>query len=226
MRRSCTIATRHCVPARLWSTSNSSSMPPSRDFSFSFEVAPAPQLPRPAPRGARPSRRARPHWRGQRASRRRPSRRSRRSPGGEPVRVGSRPQCAWHACAAQRDFGPRGLDVDWECVWGGSAPRSVFAEGGGMAGCLGVVLGGRDPQRAGPQPDVLPIRIKPLATEIATESLPLRPEDRLHAVGDTDRPEHARQVRLHGLFADPELTGNQLVGHPFEEETEHFPLSG
>ena len=28
----------------------------------------------------------------------------------------------------------RGSDVDWECDWGGSAPRSVFDEGGVKAG--------------------------------------------------------------------------------------------
>jgi hypothetical protein len=38
----------------------------------------------------------------------------------------------------------------------------VFDEGGVKAGCLDVVLGGRDPQRAGPHPDVLSMRITPL----------------------------------------------------------------
>ena len=53
--------------------------------------------------------------------------------------------------------------MDWKCGWGGSAPRSVFDEGGVKAGCLAVVVGGPDPQRAGPQPDVLLVRITPLA---------------------------------------------------------------
>jgi hypothetical protein len=43
----------------------------------------------------------------------------------------------------------------------------VFVEGGVKAGCLGVVLGGRDPQRAGPHPDVLSMRIKPLGRHLA-----------------------------------------------------------
>ena len=38
----------------------------------------------------------------------------------------------------------------------------MFDEGGVKAGCLDVALGGRDPQRAGPHPDVLLMRIKPL----------------------------------------------------------------
>ncbi len=54
------------------------------------------------------------------------------------------------------------LDVYWECVWGGSAPRSVFDEGVLKAGCLDAVLGGHDPPRAGPHPGVLLMRIKPL----------------------------------------------------------------
>ncbi len=33
--------------------------------------------------------------------------------------------------------------------------RERFDEGVGKAGCFALVLGGRDPQRAGPQPDVL-----------------------------------------------------------------------
>jgi hypothetical protein len=51
----------------------------------------------------------------------------------------------------------------------------VFDEGGVEAGCLDGALGGRDPQRAGPHPDVLSIRIKPLigtkATRLKTRSL-------------------------------------------------------
>jgi hypothetical protein len=58
--------------------------------------------------------------------------------------------------------------VNQECGWGGSAPRSVFAEGDVKAGCLDVALGGRDPQRAGPQPDVLLIHIKPLGVDVET----------------------------------------------------------
>jgi hypothetical protein len=49
-----------------------------------------------------------------------------------------------------------------ECVWGGSAPRSALDEVGVKAGGLGVGLGGRDPQRAGPHPGVLEFHIKPL----------------------------------------------------------------
>jgi hypothetical protein len=52
--------------------------------------------------------------------------------------------------------------VGWECVWGGHAPRSVFAEDVVKAGCLDDVLGGHDPPRAGPHPDVLLMHIKPL----------------------------------------------------------------
>src|SRR6478735_208462 len=54
------------------------------------------------------------------------------------------------------------LGVDWKCVWRGSAPRSVFAEGVVKAGCLDDALGGHDPPCAGPHPDVLLMRIKPL----------------------------------------------------------------
>jgi hypothetical protein len=50
-----------------------------------------------------------------------------------------------------------------ECVWGGSAPRSVFDEGDVKAGGLDVVLGGHDPPCAGPHPGVLEFHIKPLA---------------------------------------------------------------
>jgi hypothetical protein len=53
------------------------------------------------------------------------------------------------------------LGVYWECVWGGSAPRSVFAEDVVKAGCLDDVLGGHDPPRTGPHPDVLLMHIKP-----------------------------------------------------------------
>jgi hypothetical protein len=38
----------------------------------------------------------------------------------------------------------------------------VFDEDGVKAGCLDVVLGGHDPPRAGPHPDVLLIHVKPL----------------------------------------------------------------
>jgi len=54
----------------------------------------------------------------------------------------------------------RTLGVDQECVWGGSAPRSVFDEEVVKAGCLDDLLGGRDPPRAGPHPGVLMIHIK------------------------------------------------------------------
>ena len=48
-----------------------------------------------------------------------------------------------------------------ECVWGDSAPRSVFDEVGVKAGGLDVDLDGRDPQRAEPHPGVLKFHIKP-----------------------------------------------------------------
>ena len=50
---------------------------------------------------------------------------------------------------------------DWKYDWGGSDEERV-RRGGVEAGCLDVVLGGRDPPRAGPQPGVLSIGIKPL----------------------------------------------------------------
>jgi len=53
-----------------------------------------------------------------------------------------------------------------ECVWGGSAPRSVFVEGGVKAGGLDVALDGHDPQRAGPHPGVLKFHIKPLTERL------------------------------------------------------------
>jgi hypothetical protein len=40
----------------------------------------------------------------------------------------------------------------------------VFDEDVVKAGCLDDFLGGRDPPRAGPHPDVLLMRIKPLRT--------------------------------------------------------------
>ena len=64
-----------------------------------------------------------------------------------------------------RAAGETGRSEAWcetECVWGGSAPRSAFDEVGVKAGGLDVGLGGRDPQRAGPHPDVLKFHAEPL----------------------------------------------------------------
>src|SRR4051794_31152920 len=58
--------------------------------------------------------------------------------------------------------------MDWECGRGGSAPRSVFDEDVVKAGCLDDVLGGRDPPRAGPHPDVLRVHTAPLCTSVSS----------------------------------------------------------
>src|SRR4029079_19215104 len=63
------------------------------------------------------------------------------------------------------------------------------------------------------------------AGEIRPETLALGPEDRLQAVGDVDLPEDVGQVRLHGLLADAEPLGDQLVGPPVEQQREHLALT-
>jgi len=61
--------------------------------------------------------------------------------------------------------------------------------------------------------------------EVAPQPVALDPEDRLHAIGDADLPEDAREVRLHRLLADPELPRDQLVRHPVEQQPEHLALT-
>ena len=46
--------------------------------------------------------------------------------------------------------------------------KSVLDRDGGKAGCLVVVRGGREPQRAEPHPDVLVIRVKHLVRVIGS----------------------------------------------------------
>ena len=48
-------------------------------------------------------------------------------------------------------------------------PRSVFVEDGVKAGCLRAGLGGREPPRVGPHPDVLLTHIKPLGRHLPSK---------------------------------------------------------
>src|SRR4051794_20745097 len=64
-----------------------------------------------------------------------------------------------------------------------------------------------------------------LPAELASQPVPLDPEDRLHAIVDADRAEDAREVRLHRLLADLEPPRDQLVRHPVEQQAEHLALS-
>ena len=85
----------------------------------------------------------------------------------------------------------------WECVWGGSAPRSVFDEDVVKAGCLDDVLGGRDPPCAGPHPDVLLTHIKPLRVVVASYSVTAA----IPLAGFVNSHSHAFQRALRGRAA-------------------------
>src|SRR5262249_48358046 len=61
--------------------------------------------------------------------------------------------------------------------------------------------------------------------QVVAQPLTLCPEDRLDAVGHVDSPEDVRQVRLHGLLADTETLGDQLVRQSVEQEREDLALS-
>src|SRR4029079_7318081 len=58
--------------------------------------------------------------------------------------------------------------------------------------------------------------------EVLAEPLPLDPQHSLHVVGDVDLAKDARQVRLDGLLADPELPRDQLVRQAVYEQREHL----
>src|SRR3954452_8141899 len=59
----------------------------------------------------------------------------------------------------------------------------------------------------------------------ADEPVALGPERGLRAVRDADRAEDVRQVRLHGLLADAQAHGDQLVGHPAADERQDGALA-
>ena len=84
-----------------------------------------------------------------------------------------------------------------KCVWGGSAPRSVFDEDVVKAGCLDDVLGGRDPPCAGPHPDMLLTHIKPLRVVVASYSVTAA----IPLAGFVNSHSHAFQRALRGRAA-------------------------
>src|SRR5262245_66134536 len=61
--------------------------------------------------------------------------------------------------------------------------------------------------------------------EVAAQSLPLCPDDRLYPVGHLDPAEDVRQVRLHRFLADAEAVGDQLVRQPVEQQREDLALA-
>src|SRR5688572_2077264 len=57
------------------------------------------------------------------------------------------------------------------------------------------------------------------------EPVPLGPQRSLRPVGDPDRAEDARQVRLHGLLADRELARDQLVRKAARHHPQYLALT-
>src|SRR5436190_23504328 len=58
-----------------------------------------------------------------------------------------------------------------------------------------------------------------------SDAVALGPQRRLRAVGDAELAEDPRQVRLHGLLADLQAPGDQLVGEPVDEQLQDLALA-
>src|SRR5262249_27763408 len=92
--------------------------------------------------------------------------------------------------------------------------------GGGGSGGGGGTRGGRRP----PAHDGV-VRARPVSAGRSSGQVFTGPEGRLRAIGDAKPLEHVGEVRFHRALADPELSGDLLVGHPAAYQHQHLALA-